>query len=135
MNIDFVVRVNRVNPYPEVFNDGIPVPVTRDPTGVETENLQFALVNGQRKVITEWLPPADGDGLDCRRHGVGYNYQEDRNALMMDIIHITALAKSPPPVIGSPAGEIFRGQHGVTLNNMFLTLTDALAYCALYPEN
>ena len=55
-----------------------------------------------------------------------------RNALMMDIIHITALAKSPPPVIGS-AADFFETTRGSSIN-MF-NFDRCLSVLCLYPEN
>ena len=133
---DFKLKANRINPYPDMFADGIPVPITRAPSEYERENVLFTFVDGERKVITGWNSPQNDTPIeDIHRHGAGYDYENERNAFVIDCIHTVYLAQASPPHIGFPVGELLLGRHGFTLQNMRLTLTDALAYCALYPGN
>ena len=104
---------NKVNPTPEIFTDPLPV-ATRNG-------------NGQ---ITGWsnIPTS------AIRRGVGYDYENERNKFILDMIHTSVLGGYGHLNIGQEVFNSITG-YGLTPENRFLFLEDALAYAALYPQN
>ena len=101
---------NIVNPVPEIFTD--PVPVVED--GVWTNESDY----------------------EYGRRGVGYDYEVKRNRFIIDAIHSSFLAGRGHISIGYrlSVGESAT-TYGLIGDNNIVTLTDAMAYAALYPQN
>ena len=104
---------NIVNPVPEIFDAALPQ-ASRDNNGN----------------ITGWSPMPSGP----IRRGAGYDYENERNKFVIDMIHTSVLGgyahlNIGQQIIGSVTG------YGLTNENRFLFLEDALAYAALYPQN
>ena len=101
---------NIVNPLPEIFNEPIPV------------------LNG-----AVWTNEND---YEYGRRGVGYDYEVKRNRFIIDAIHTSFLAGRGHISIGYrlSVGESAT-TYGLTEDNNIVTLTDAMAYAALYPQN
>lgn len=101
---------NIVNPVPEIFIG--PEPVLEN--GVWTNAPTTASV----------------------RLGLGYNYEEKRNRFVIDVIHTSFLAGYGHISIGYQLSLGSRAiLNGFTEGNRSVTLADALAYAALYPQN
>ena len=100
---------NIVNPVPEIFDAALPQ-ASRDNNGN----------------ITGWSPMPSGP----IRRGAGYDYENERNKFVIDMIHTSVLGgyahlNIGQQIIGSVTG------YGLTNENRFLFLEDALAYAAL----
>ena len=106
---------NIVNPVPEIFTDALPTPTRND--------------NGE---ITAWSNIPEGNA--SIRRGVGYDYDDERNKFIIDMIHTSVLGGYGHLNIGQRVLNSITG-YGLTGQNRFLFLEDALAYAALYPQN
>ena len=138
---------NIVNPIPEIFVDAIPQPVLRDLTEQETVDLNRYFtgdrtakyvpaikINNVNKIITGWsITPGPGQVL---RNGSGYDYEDERNKFIIDMIHTAYLGGYGHLNIGQEIAKAIRnGSYGLNDENRFLLLKDAMAYAALYPQN
>ena len=109
---------NIVNPRPTDFADALPEAIKND--------------NG---VITGWSNLPDEEKRFIRR-GVGYDYEDERNKFIIDMIHTAYLSGIGFLSIGMEVSRgIPNGRFGFTTANRFISVKDALAYAALYPQN
>ena len=106
---------NIVNPVPEIFEDDLPQAIKND--------------DGQ---ITGWTNIPEGN--TPIRRGLGYDYEDERNKFILDMIHSSVLGGYGHLNIGQEVSRAVQG-YGLTNENRFLLLADALAYAALYPQN
>ena len=106
---------NIVNPVPEIFEDDLPQ----------------AIKNNDGR-ITGWTNIPEGN--TPIRRGLGYDYEDERNKFILDMIHSSVLGGYGHLNIGQQVSRAVQG-YGLTEDNRFLLLDDALAYAALYPQN
>jgi LysM repeat protein len=113
---------NIVNPYPETYTSTLPTPV-------RTEG-----------VITAWENMSADYGINKgERRGLDYDYENKRNRWVLDIFHTGLLTNVGYSAIGEDfsfgVSLELKSSYGITMNNRYITLADALAYAALYPQN
>ncbi len=65
------------------------------------------------------------------RSGVGYNYDDERNKWVLEGIHDSFISYGAFPEIGT----VIESGGPIVDNNNSITLQDAMAYCAIYPQN
>jgi len=98
-----------------------------------TTQIKMAIKQRQKDIINPFAKDAEKYN-SSERSAVGYEYDNSRNKFVLDAIHDSFRNLGFFPEIGTvmePIGPL----RNLNNDERALTETDALAYCALYPQN
>lgn len=92
---------------------------------------QRNILNPYPEEFSDLNAPHDGELPQGGANGIDYNYSDRRNVWVIEGIHDCYISYGYFPIIG----KYLRQLGPVNSDNNILTIADAMAYCALYPQN
>jgi hypothetical protein len=98
---------------------------------MSTTERQRSIINPYPERFSDLNEPLNGELPQGGANGLDYNYSDRRNVWVIEGIHDCFISYGYFPIIG----KYLRPLGPISTDNNILTIADAMAYCALYPQN